>query len=290
MLPEVRRRDGGLARRRPGRARPRRPGPGGGDRPGADRGRRRLPGAARRLRRGRDDPGPAGDGRAALRGVRACSPARPRWTRSSPRSCSPRPGCPRATTWCSATRPVRCAPIPTCWTRRRASGWGCPVFVKPSRAGSSIGITKVTDWAQFPEAVATAAAVDPKVIVEASVPGREVECGVLAGAGRRPAGGEPARPRSGCGPASTGTTSRPSTSTTRWTSTSRPTSPPSRPRPCRRRPGGPTWPWTAGAWRGSTSSSARTPTAATGWSSTRSTRCPASRRSRCSRGCGRPAA
>jgi D-alanine-D-alanine ligase len=38
----------------------------------------------------------------------------------------------------------------------------------------------VTDWAQFPEAVATAAAVDPKVIVEAAVPGREVECGVLA--------------------------------------------------------------------------------------------------------------
>ena len=60
---------------------------------------------------------------------------------------------------------------------------GLPVFVKPSRAGSSIGITKVTDWAQFPEAVATAAAVDPKVVVEASVPGREVECGVLAGVG-----------------------------------------------------------------------------------------------------------
>jgi D-alanine-D-alanine ligase len=58
---------------------------------------------------------------------------------------------------------------------------GLPVFVKPSRAGSSIGITKVTDWAEFPEAVATAAAVDPKVIVEAAVPGREIECGVLAG-------------------------------------------------------------------------------------------------------------
>ena len=57
---------------------------------------------------------------------------------------------------------------------------GLPVFVKPSRAGSSIGITRVTDWAQFPEAVATAAAVDPKVLVEASVPGREIECGVLA--------------------------------------------------------------------------------------------------------------
>ncbi len=64
---------------------------------------------------------------------------------------------------------------------------GLPVFVKPSRAGSSIGITKVTDWAQFPEAVATAAAVDGKVVVEAAVPGREIECGVLAGV----AGGPP---------------------------------------------------------------------------------------------------
>jgi len=60
---------------------------------------------------------------------------------------------------------------------------GLPVFVKPARAGSSIGITKVTDWARFPEAVATAAAVDQKVIVEASVPGREIECGVLAPVG-----------------------------------------------------------------------------------------------------------
>ncbi|WP_448609718.1 D-alanine--D-alanine ligase family protein [Geodermatophilus sp. URMC 60] len=60
---------------------------------------------------------------------------------------------------------------------------GLPVFVKPSRAGSSIGITKVTDWGQFPEAVATAAAVDAKVVVEAAVPGREVECGVLAAPG-----------------------------------------------------------------------------------------------------------
>jgi D-alanine-D-alanine ligase len=60
---------------------------------------------------------------------------------------------------------------------------GLPVFVKPSRAGSSIGITKVTDWSQFPEAVATAAAIDPKVIVEATLSGREIECGVLAAPG-----------------------------------------------------------------------------------------------------------
>src|SRR3712207_778094 len=58
---------------------------------------------------------------------------------------------------------------------------GLPVFVKPARAGSSIGITRVTDWADLPAAVEAAAAVDPKVIVEAAGPGREIECGVLEG-------------------------------------------------------------------------------------------------------------
>jgi D-alanine-D-alanine ligase len=64
---------------------------------------------------------------------------------------------------------------------------GLPVFVKPARAGSSIGITRVTDWASFRAAVAAAAEVDEKVIVEAAVPGREIECGVLGGV----AGGQP---------------------------------------------------------------------------------------------------
>ncbi len=56
---------------------------------------------------------------------------------------------------------------------------GLPVFVKPARAGSSTGITKVTDWADLDEAIATARAIDPKVLVEAMLVGREVECGVL---------------------------------------------------------------------------------------------------------------
>ncbi len=56
---------------------------------------------------------------------------------------------------------------------------GLPVFVKPARAGSSMGITKVVDWSKLPSAIATARAVDPKVLVEAAVIGREVECGVL---------------------------------------------------------------------------------------------------------------
>lgn len=54
-----------------------------------------------------------------------------------------------------------------------------PVFVKPARGGSSIGITKVTDWADLDAALATAREHDPKVIVEAAIIGREVECGVL---------------------------------------------------------------------------------------------------------------
>ncbi|NUR70213.1 MAG: D-alanine--D-alanine ligase [Hamadaea sp.] len=58
---------------------------------------------------------------------------------------------------------------------------GLPVFVKPSRAGSSFGITRVNDWADLDAAIATARAIDPKVLVEAAIFGREVECGVLEG-------------------------------------------------------------------------------------------------------------
>ncbi|ASR34677.1 D-alanine--D-alanine ligase A [Prauserella marina] len=56
---------------------------------------------------------------------------------------------------------------------------GLPVFVKPARAGSSIGISKVTAWEQLDDAIALARQTDPKVLVEAAVTGREVECGVL---------------------------------------------------------------------------------------------------------------
>ena len=58
---------------------------------------------------------------------------------------------------------------------------GLPVFVKPARAGSSHGITKVTDWSQLDAAIAAAREIDPKVIVEAAIIGREIECGVLEG-------------------------------------------------------------------------------------------------------------
>lgn len=56
---------------------------------------------------------------------------------------------------------------------------GLPVFVKPARAGSSTGISRVTDWADLDAAILKAREIDPKVLVEAAIVGREVECGVL---------------------------------------------------------------------------------------------------------------
>jgi D-alanine-D-alanine ligase len=56
---------------------------------------------------------------------------------------------------------------------------GLPVFVKPARGGSSIGVSRVTSWDELPAAIAQARQHDPKVIVEAAVVGRELECGVL---------------------------------------------------------------------------------------------------------------
>jgi D-alanine-D-alanine ligase len=58
---------------------------------------------------------------------------------------------------------------------------GLPLFVKPARAGSSFGITKVNSYDDLDGAIATARAIDPKVLIEAAVIGREIECGVLEG-------------------------------------------------------------------------------------------------------------
>jgi D-alanine-D-alanine ligase len=67
-------------------------------------------------------------------------------------------------------------PTPDTGLRERL---GLPVFVKPARGGSSIGVSRVTSWDELPAAVAHARRHDPKVIVEAAVVGRELECGVL---------------------------------------------------------------------------------------------------------------
>jgi D-alanine-D-alanine ligase len=57
--------------------------------------------------------------------------------------------------------------------------FGYPVFVKPARLGSSVGISKAHDEAELETAVALARRHDEKVLVEEYVAGTEVECGVL---------------------------------------------------------------------------------------------------------------
>jgi D-alanine-D-alanine ligase len=64
--------------------------------------------------------------------------------------------------------------------RERIAAMGLPLWVKPSRLGSSVGISRVeTLGEELDEAVELALRHDPRVIVEASARGREVECSVL---------------------------------------------------------------------------------------------------------------
>ena len=64
--------------------------------------------------------------------------------------------------------------------RARAEELGYPLFVKPARGGSSIGIAKAHDADELDKAIEGALVHDPKVLVEVAAEGaREVECGVL---------------------------------------------------------------------------------------------------------------
>jgi D-alanine-D-alanine ligase len=65
--------------------------------------------------------------------------------------------------------------------RETVAALGFPVFVKPARAGSSIGISKVRGPEELDAAIEAAREHDPRVVVEAAVEGREIECGVLEG-------------------------------------------------------------------------------------------------------------
>ncbi|WP_151525134.1 D-alanine--D-alanine ligase family protein [Serinicoccus kebangsaanensis] len=68
----------------------------------------------------------------------------------------------------------------------RAQALTFPVFVKPARAGSSVGVVKVDRPEDLEVAVDKARNHDPKVLVEQGITGREVECGVLGGRGTEP--------------------------------------------------------------------------------------------------------
>lgn len=63
--------------------------------------------------------------------------------------------------------------------RERAAALGMPVWVKPSRLGSSVGILRVDEPGELDAAVAAALEHDPRVIVEAHCEGLEVECSVI---------------------------------------------------------------------------------------------------------------
>ncbi|WP_395242861.1 D-alanine--D-alanine ligase family protein [Agromyces sp. MMS24-K17] len=69
---------------------------------------------------------------------------------------------------------------PELWDRR-VRALGLPAFVKPARAGSSVGVTKVSDWSELDAALEVAFAEDRTVLVEQAVVGRELEVAVLEG-------------------------------------------------------------------------------------------------------------
>jgi len=64
-------------------------------------------------------------------------------------------------------------------TSRLTDEFTLPIFVKPSRAGSSNGISKVKSWSELDAAVSLAKDFDEKIVIEAFAPGREIECGIL---------------------------------------------------------------------------------------------------------------
>ncbi|ACS87006.1 D-alanine--D-alanine ligase [Musicola paradisiaca] len=56
---------------------------------------------------------------------------------------------------------------------------GLPLFIKPANQGSSVGVSKVRNEAQYQQAVELAFSYDHKVLVESAIVGREIECAVL---------------------------------------------------------------------------------------------------------------
>ena len=70
--------------------------------------------------------------------------------------------------------------------RKRVDLLGYPVFVKPARAGSSMGISKVDSLEGLDAAIEAAREHDLKLVIEAGIVGREIECAVLEGRGTEP--------------------------------------------------------------------------------------------------------
>jgi D-alanine-D-alanine ligase len=86
--------------------------------------------------------------------------------------------------WVTVSR-AQLAREPELWDRR-IRALGLPAFVKPARAGSSVGVSKVHDWDELDAALDIAFAEDHTVLVESGIAGREVECAVLQGRDQGP--------------------------------------------------------------------------------------------------------
>lgn len=63
--------------------------------------------------------------------------------------------------------------------RERAADFGFPLWVKPSRLGSSVGIARVESAGELDDAIAEARRHDPRVIVEQHAAGQEIECSAI---------------------------------------------------------------------------------------------------------------
>lgn len=86
---------------------------------------------------------------------------------------------------CVVVRPQEWRDDPAA-VREAVEALGYPVFVKPARGGSSLGISRAAEREDLDAAIVHAQQFDPKVLVEAAIEGgRELECGVL----QRPDGG-----------------------------------------------------------------------------------------------------
>ncbi len=78
-----------------------------------------------------------------------------------------------------ALRAARYASDPEGSRGRLAADLGFPMFVKPANGGSSVGISKVKSPAELDRAIRDALECDRKVVVEAALDAREIECAVL---------------------------------------------------------------------------------------------------------------
>ncbi len=121
-------------------------------------GRCGVPDPARALRRGRHRAGRARARRAPVRRRRRARVGARAWTSTSRRPCCEAAGVAVAP-WVTVT-PRDWADEHDLWRAPHAAGLGLPVFVKPARAGSSVGVTKVKDWSELDAALDVAFAED----------------------------------------------------------------------------------------------------------------------------------